>query len=199
MSITSILKPQKYWINSTNIVNKINKNKRRISFDNIGSIKHYVRNGKLEEKVERNENVKLDIDAHEEKQQYNRQLETSFVNFLERKIVRNATYNNRLLKKHLEFEKILDLNSLTDIMINIKNELFIKEKITLLPSTAKIPSRYRKSFRFWLLKVAKSEEEASVRIQSVYRGIKARKLYGDKKVVNNVMEKLINDCILNTI
>ena len=193
MKITSILKPQKYWLNSTTIVNKLNK--RRISFDNIGSVKHYNRNGKLNEK-NIDKIIDINIDENDKKQQINKKLGIEFVNFFEKKIIRNITTNHQLLKKHLIYQKTLDLKSLTDIIINIKNKFFMKKFVVLFPRGVKIPAFYRRSLRIWLLKIGRSEEEASVRIQSVYRGIKARKLYRDKKTVNDVMKKLIDDCIV---
>ena len=100
----------------------------------------------------------------------------------------------------LKKEKKLTKKILIEMLSELKNKLFLK-KVSLLPSTIIVPMKCRNKYRLWLLKIGKSEEEASIRIQSAWRGKKEKKMYNERvtnrmyneRVMNNIIEKLIDD------
>ena len=117
----------------------------------------------------------INTDKFEYNSKLNKQIKTDFFYYLLMVVHKyKMNYTNELFKESLKKEKYLNYNKFTKLLYYIKNKLLLGD-FAFSFNGYTVSYKRRNLYRKWLLYVLKYDYEASIRIQSLFRGYLVRK------------------------
>ena len=133
---------------------------------------------KFNENVEicyKDKRIYINNDQFEYNSKLNKQIKTDFFYYLLMVVHKHKmNYTNELFKESLKKEKYLNYNKFTKLLYYIKNKLLLGDFAFSINGYT-VSYKRRNLYRKWLLYVLKYDYEASIRIQSLFRGYLVRK------------------------